>query len=277
MYEHGKNLPTNTEEAINHYTAASKQGLTDATVALGLLYLRSSTQQKTYTYLDAIDCILPAARSGNASAQAAVGYIYSFCGPVVHPELNQEIVKNFLQSASSSGNDLAKGIQLWLKGDLVNAIRFLESPSCFRDPLARSISLKYLYQLQKKLSKDKKAELNALADKGNPICLSIRGELYLKEKEYQKALGTFQLLEEKGDKGPLLNLGLMYAGGYGVRQDDSKAREFFQRAETSPLATDCIEYFKAKGRGGFTKVKSTDYKFVTDKKQLEKILEGKGF
>lgn len=277
MYEYGKSSPADFEKAIDHYSLAANQGLAEARIALGLSYLQVRTTTKLYTYMESIDCLLSVAEAGNATAQTLVGYIYYMCGPVSHPKLNQERVRELLQSASKQGNNLAKAILLWSDGEIDNAVVFLESAPCMKDPFARSLVLKYLLLSQKKFSKEKMTELKALSEQGNPVCLSLLSSLQLKDGDYKKAVATLQALEDKGDKKVLTDLGIAYAGGYGVPQNDAKAREYFQRAESSPLVEDCLEYFKADGRGGFTKQKSPGYKYSTDKKRLEKTLEGKGW
>lgn len=270
MFENGKCVQPDIVSAVEHYTVASKLGLTEATTALGLHYLQGGVPGKTYD--DAIDCLLCSAEKGDPTAQATLGYLFYLCNPE-STKLTKVTVDTFLESSIEKGNLLAKSVQLWAKGQFDAAARVVGSVHPVKGPLAQSLVIQYMLQNKKKLPKEKSLEFANLVKEGNPVCLMLQASMYLKEKEFTKARKILEELEKKGDKRSLVHLGIMYAGGYGGAQDDAKAVEYFQRSGDQ-LALDCWEFLKSNGRAG-PKQKS-DHVYVADKKQLEKTLSGKG-
>ena len=56
------------------------------------------------------------------------------------------------------------------------------------------------------------------------------GSIYIKEKDFNKALKYLQKSSDQGHPKASFNLGLMYLQGIGVEKDLNKAREYFGKA-----------------------------------------------
>jgi tetratricopeptide (TPR) repeat protein len=74
---------------------------------------------------------------------------------------------------------------------------------------------------------------------------------YYKQKDYDKAFPLFRQLAEQGHAFAQMSLGIMYANGYGVTQDDEQAVFWYRKAaeQGHVFAQSNLGYMYANGRG----------------------------
>ena len=68
-------------------------------------------------------------------------------------------------------------------------------------------------------------------------------------KNYVKAAKLWQKEADKGNVAAQYNLGIMYASGRGVKQNKSKAKEFFGKACDKKYVDGCMYYGTLKQEG----------------------------
>lgn len=78
MYENGKGVKTNNEQAFKWYERAAKQGHSDAQTSLGHMYSRGSSVPQDYN--QAVYWYQQAARQGNSRAQRNLMVVYEKLG-----------------------------------------------------------------------------------------------------------------------------------------------------------------------------------------------------
>lgn len=77
---------------------------------------------------------------------------------------------------------------------------------------------------------------------GNAESCKKVGELYYKKQDFENAIKSFTKACDKGNGASCYNLGMFYYNAKGVKQDNAKAKEFFQKACKFKFERGCQNY-----------------------------------
>lgn len=77
---------------------------------------------------------------------------------------------------------------------------------------------------------------------GNAQSCKKAGELYYKKQDFENAIKSFAKACDKGDGSSCYNLGMIYYNAKGVKQDNLKAKDFFQKACKLKFERGCENY-----------------------------------
>ena len=193
----------NFEAAEQYYIAAANAGSTGARVNLGAMYLAGRGVNRDYA--EALHWLEPAARAGNAEAQARVGLIYETGGIGVTRAPDTALM--WYERAAAQGNAAAQYRAGYL---LLQAILGHEDP-------ARALKL-----------------FRAAAAQNHPQALTAVGMLYLQGRgvasDPREAVTWLKRGAGAGDPDAMLQLGRLYWEGLQVPKNIPEGTLWLRRA-----------------------------------------------
>jgi TPR repeat protein len=229
LYENGKGVLEDDEQAIKWYQKAADQGYAKAQYDLGSMY-RSSVDVRQKSELsvtwyktlyatakgvlkndtEAVKWYRKAANQGYAEAQYGLGRMYDY-GEGVRESDNQAV--KWYQKAADQGYAKAQS------------------------------QLGWMYQSGKGVRKDYKQAVKwyqKAADQGSAGAQKNIGWMYHNGKgvreDYKQAVKWYQKAADQGSAGAQYNVGWMYQNGKGVLKDDIQAVKWYRKAANQGYA-----------------------------------------
>ena len=204
MYEEGKGVAQDYQEALKWYTNASEQGHAGAQFNLGYMYLVGKGIPQVHNK-EAAKWFIKAAEQGHAEAQQKLGFMYEQ-KIFDMPQDNNEAVKWYRKSAEQ-GNNCAK----YSLGGM-----YIEGRGVPQDC---NEAVKWWTKSAEQEGACAENSLNSLGR------IYYEGQCVI--KNYEKAFKWYTKAAEHGYPGGQCGLGLMYEKGNGVPEDYVQAYKWY--------------------------------------------------
>lgn len=243
-----------------------------AQYTLGTIYYRGGDYMDAYKlFMSAVgkqdtgDSSTKGIKNQNADAQAMIGMLhYSNHAPI---EQDFAIAKEWLLLAAQQNNILAMNIlgEMYEKGfhneDFVYTPDYLEAIKWYslaaeQDSIFALGKLAYIYTYVDAIEADPERVVQyhqQMADLGDAFAQTIIGRHHLEgnmlRKNYQKALGYFELAAEQNYIDAFSYLGAMYSEGKGVGVDYTKAKNYYKKGCELGAPFQCKSYEKYENMG----------------------------
>jgi len=243
MYESGKGVPKDLQQALRWYRKSADQGYASAQFSLGLRYQNGDGVPK-----DAKQAMLwysKAASQGNGYAQVNLGVIYENGRGV--PQDLEKAVSLYRKAAEQElalaqlflGNMYARGHGL-PKDDQQAVLWYRKAAEQGDDVAQNNLATQYATG-QGVLKDDKQATywFRKAADQGLATAQATLGSRYLYGsgvvKDEREAALWFHKAAEQDDVGAQHNLGYLYFNGKGVVKDHRVAFQWYKKAAEQGL------------------------------------------
>lgn len=272
MYETGNGVPKDMTKALDLYTYASENGHSSATVRVGIFYYDGlGTKQdvaRSVEYFEkakamgnpeadelldlvytrniveggidskkAFEFYMKQANEGDADAQYMIYQAYA-TGEGIDENRGTALI--WLRKAADNGHTISQGLMganEIILGNIVSAVEYLEKASAKGFRLAMHLLAEiYLDGAQGvPMNKTKAIELlRESADEGYAESQSSLGLCYATgngvEQDDYEAVRWFTMAAEQGEPNAQKNLGLFYRSGRGVQLNKVIAAEWFRKA-----------------------------------------------
>ena len=238
LYQSGKGVTQDFEEAMRWYLKAADQGYANAHNNIGVMYENGQGVAKDYS--EAIKWYLEAANQGLEAAQTNIGYLY-FTGHGVTQ--NYEEAMRWCRKAADQGFARAQKLigDMYENGKGVTQ-DFREARRWYllaanQGNLTAQFSLGWLYHNGLGVSKDYEEAMRwyrMAADQGYAPAQNNIGDMYENGHavtlDYKEAMRWYVKAADQGNATAQYSIGFLYANGKGVTQNREEAIRWYRKA-----------------------------------------------
>ncbi len=214
MYDNGKGVPQDYQEAVKWYRQAAQQGIAPAQHNLGVMY--DNGKGVPQDYQEAVKWYRQAAQQGIAPAQHNLGVMYDNGKGV--PQDYQEAVKWYRQAAQQ-GIAPAQS-NLGVMYDNGKGV-----PQDYQE------AVKWYRQAAQQGHAPAQFNLGVMYDNGEGV-----------PQDYQEAVKWYRQAAQQGHAPAQFNLGVMYDNGEGVPQDHVQAYKWLNLAASQAVGEEAKLY-----------------------------------
>ena len=256
LYQYGKFVAQDYDEAIDWYRQAAQQGYAMAECNLGWMYSKGCGVDHSNEM--AVKWYRKAAERGYAMAQFHLGWMYAN-GHGVNQDYQQAM--HWYYEAAKQGYAIAQYNLGLMYANEDGVLQDYKQAATWYQCAAEQgyakaqCNLGWIYQVAHSDIRQAENWYIKAAEQGNAVAQYNLGLIYQYGQsgvqDYMKASDWYRKAAGQGYVDAQVTLGLMYQNGQGVAQDDRKAMDWYQKAyfNGSVIAENYLGWMYANGRG----------------------------